>query len=161
MRGRLLVSPHLPSSSQSNQNDSSGARFYQITLLYMNTLLEQAASRALKPAGSQAVQNYLQSITGDAAALANAAAVPQAIGNPFSYYSEDLRPVQTHKADGSRDEGSWAAAAPFEAALIYYMIFSFHLTIWHFAARGKAGWHKKTTFWTLYSQSDCSFALSS
>lgn len=75
--------------------------------------MQEAARMALMTAGSTAVSNYIQSIAGNTALLANAAAVPQAIGTPFGYYTEDQRPIQTQQADGSRGNGSWAAAAPF------------------------------------------------
>jgi len=76
----------------------SGARFYQITLLYLDKFMQEAARGALNQAGATAVSNYIQSIQGNAALLANAAAVPQAIGTPFGYYAEDQRPIQTQQA---------------------------------------------------------------
>lgn len=86
----------------------------------MDTFMQEAARMALQQAGTSAVSNYIQSIAGNTALLANAAAVPQAIGTPFGYYTEDQRPIETQKPDGSRANGSWAAAAPFEVCSSLY-----------------------------------------
>jgi len=129
----------------------SGARFYQYTVVYLATFMQEAARMATQQAGAQAVGNYLQTINSNAALLANAAAVPQAIGTPFGYWADDVRPMQTQYPDGSRNDGPWAAAAPFEAALIYYLIWCFILALWHNAARMQTQFNKKTTFWSLYA----------
>lgn len=69
----------------------------------MKTLANMVAQQA----STQAVQQLLGG-TVDTANLAN---VPQALSTPFSFHVNDVRPIK-----------EWAVAAPFEAALIYYLI---------------------------------------
>jgi hypothetical protein len=91
----------------------SGARFYQVSLLYLAPFMKRFAQQILQTASTQAVSQYLSSIQGNTTALALLANVPQALTTPFSLYEEDVRPIN-----------QWGAAAPFEAALIYYLITS-------------------------------------
>lgn len=84
----------------------SGARFYQITLLYLVPLLTKSAQMVTQQASQQAVTTYLQSIGGSAEARTNAAAVPQAISPGMSFFTYDVRPIN-----------QWAVAAIFEGAL--------------------------------------------
>jgi len=116
----------------------STARFYQVTLLYIRPLMNELASKVAKQASQQAVQQFLNANGGNAGAIALAAAAPQALATPFSSHQNDLRPIN-----------EWAVAAPFEAALIYYLILSFILAAWGNAARQKAGFNQKLTFPSL------------
>ena len=89
----------------------SGARFYQISLLYLAPLMIEFAGLVTQMASSQALTAYIASNSGNTTALNLAATVPQALATPFSHFQEDVRPIN-----------QWAAAAPFEAGLIYYII---------------------------------------
>jgi hypothetical protein len=73
--------------------------------------MNELASKVAKQASQQAVQQFLNANAGNAGAIALAAAAPQALATPFSSHQNDLRPIN-----------EWAVAAPFEAALIYYLI---------------------------------------
>lgn len=144
--GAIVVYPNCTStwtSSLQNGNASydptgcmgvfySGARFYQITLLYLAPFMARFAGKVAQQASTQAVTTYLNNNAGNAAALATAANSPQAFATPFSFFNEDVKPIN-----------QWAAAAPFEAALIYYIIISFQIAVWGNAARQKTGWNKK------------------
>lgn len=110
------------------------------------------ANMVAQQASAQAVQQFLNGASD--AAISSAASVPQALATPFSLHQDDLRPIN-----------KWAVAAPFEAALIYYLIlayvastcdkvhlmpsFSFILAVWGNAARTQAGWNQKLTFPSL------------
>lgn len=74
-------------------------------------MMKTFVSQGLQKASKQALQNYLNGNLNTDAALSTAANVPQAFATPFSYYTDDVRPINR-----------WAIAAPFEAALIYYII---------------------------------------
>lgn len=116
----------------------SSARFYQITLLYLELMMASFVSQGLKRAGRQALQSYVNTNLNTANALNLAATVPQALATPFSYYVDDVRPIN-----------HWAVAAPFEAALIYYIILAFQIAVWGNASRQKTGWNKKLTYPSL------------
>lgn len=89
----------------------SGARFYQVSLLYLAPFMKRFAEQVAQQASTQVLTQYIISIQGNATALTLLAQVPQAVSSPFSLYQEDVRPIN-----------QWAVAAPFEAALIYYLI---------------------------------------
>lgn len=91
----------------------SGARFYQVTLLYLAPYMTRFAQQVVQQASTQAITQYLDTIQGNNTALELLARVPQAVGTPFSVFEEDVRPIN-----------QWAVAAPFEAGLIYYFILS-------------------------------------
>jgi len=116
----------------------SGARFYQVTLLYLSPLMKTFSNTVAQMASQQALQQWVTTNGGNAAALATASAVPQAFATPFSFHQNDLRPI-TH----------WSVAAPFEAALIYYLILGFLVAMWGNAARQKSGWNQRLTFPSL------------
>jgi hypothetical protein len=136
----------------------SGARFYQITLLYLAPFMAQFAGAVAKMASNQALSNFLTNNAGNAATLATAANVPQALATPFSFYNEDvgscsrqdLWPAGTDIIFFSITlqvrpikDNEWAVAAPFEAGLIYYLLIAFQIAVWGNAARQKTGWNKK------------------
>ena len=116
----------------------SGARFYQVTLLYLSPFMKTFSNTVAQMASQQALQQWVTTNGGNAAALATASAVPQAFATPFSFHQNDLRPI-TH----------WSVAAPFEAALIYYLILGFLVAMWGNAARQKSGWNQRLTFPSL------------
>lgn len=73
--------------------------------------MKRFAEQIVQQASTQVLTQYINSIQGNATALTLLAQVPQAVSSPFSLYQEDVRPIN-----------QWAVAAPFEAALIYYLI---------------------------------------
>lgn len=89
----------------------SGARYYQVSLLYLAPFMEMFVSQVVQQASTQALTQYLNTIQGNATAVSLLAQVPHAVSSPFSFYQEDVRPIN-----------QWGVAAPFEAALIYYLI---------------------------------------
>lgn len=89
----------------------SGARYYQVSLLYLAPYMQMFASQVVQQASTQAITRYLSTIQDNTTAISLLAQVPQAVSTPFSFYQEDVRPIN-----------QWAVAAPFEAALIYYLI---------------------------------------
>ncbi|KAK9896047.1 hypothetical protein P389DRAFT_73734 [Cystobasidium minutum MCA 4210] len=117
----------------------SGARYYQVTLLYLAPFMKRFAEQVVQQASTSALAQYVESIQTNTTALSLLAQVPQAVSTPFSLYQEDVRPIN-----------QWAVAAPFEAALIYYLILTFTLSMWGAAAREKTGWNKKLTLPSLY-----------
>jgi len=137
----------------------SGARFYQITLLYLAPFMAQFAGTVAKMASNQALSNFLTNSAGNAATLATAANVPQALATPFSFYNEDVGVPALVRIFGSLiltpfffsialqvrpiNDNEWAVAAPFEAGLIYYLLIAFQIAVWGNAARQKTGWNKK------------------
>jgi hypothetical protein len=66
----------------------------------------------LSTARASAFQSFASEAATNQALIANAAAVPQAIGTGFGYTIHDLRSI---------GNGEWAASAPMEAALIYFV----------------------------------------
>lgn len=89
----------------------SGARYYQVTLLYLAPFMQMFASQVVQQASTQAITQYLNANQDNITALSLLAEVPQAVSTPFSFYQEDVRPIN-----------QWGVAAPFEAALIYFLI---------------------------------------
>ncbi|OCF78731.1 hypothetical protein I204_00675 [Kwoniella mangroviensis CBS 8886] len=108
----------------------SGARFYQVVLLYFDSLITRALANPLATARSQALEAFMGSANTNPTLLTNAARVPQAIGVGFGYTIFDVRPIQN---------GAWAGAAPMEASLIYFIIFAFYLCLFGGIARMKSG----------------------
>lgn len=100
--------------------------------------MKEMANMVAQQASRQAVQQFLNNNGGNPAVITAAANAPQALATPFSYHVNDLRPIT-----------EWAVAAPFEAALIYYLILAFLLATWGNAARTKAGFNQKLTFPSL------------
>lgn len=68
----------------------------------------------LSQARASALQSFASDAANNAALINSAAAVPQAIGTGFGYTIQDLRTI---------GNGQWAASAPMEAALIYFVRF--------------------------------------
>jgi len=66
----------------------------------------------LSQARASALQSFASDAANNAALINSAAAVPQAIGTGFGYTIQDLRTI---------GNGQWAASAPMEAALIYFV----------------------------------------
>ena len=66
----------------------------------------------LSQARASALQSFASDAANNAALITSAAAVPQAIGTGFGYTIQDLRSI---------GNGEWAASAPMEAALIYFV----------------------------------------
>jgi len=66
----------------------------------------------LSTARASALQSFASEAATNQALIANAAAVPQAIGTGFGYTIHDLRSI---------GNGQWGASAPMEAALIYFV----------------------------------------
>jgi hypothetical protein len=66
----------------------------------------------LSTARGSALQSFASEVATNQALITNAAAVPQAIGTGFGYTIHDLRSI---------GNGEWAASAPMEAALIYFV----------------------------------------
>lgn len=79
-------------------------------------------------ASSRAVSDWISNNSNNADAISNAAKVPQAISPAFGFFVEDQRPIQ-----------SWAIAAPFEAALIYFVVLLFPLALWGYIGRSASG----------------------
>lgn len=116
----------------------SGARFYQIVLLFIVPLLEKNVYSGLSTAAQAASQQFLCGATATAGALTTAGASPQAIGNAFGYFLYDVNPIT-----------AWASAAPMEAGLIYLTIFTFHYALISFFGRTFSGLQNKLKFWNL------------
>ncbi|WVQ63400.1 uncharacterized protein L199_001553 [Kwoniella botswanensis] len=108
----------------------SGARFYQVVLLYFDSLITRDLANPLATARSQALEAFMGSASTNPTLLTNAARVPQAVGVGFGYTIFDVRPIQN---------GAWAGAAPMEASLIYFIIFAFYLCLFGGIARMKSG----------------------
>ncbi|WWC65254.1 uncharacterized protein I303_107871 [Kwoniella dejecticola CBS 10117] len=108
----------------------SSARFYQVVLLYFDSLISRDLANPLATARSQALQAFMGSTNTNTNLLANAARVPQAIGVGFAYTVFDVRPIQNN---------AWAGAAPMEASLIYFIIFAFYICLFGGIARMKSG----------------------
>ncbi|BGP15152.1 hypothetical protein JCM10213_000723 [Rhodosporidiobolus nylandii] len=103
----------------------SGARWFQVTLEYLNPYLQQFVQSPVLQASHQAAASYLSSAT--PATLGALSSTQQAaLASPFAFQTIDLRPIH---------DDQWAGAAPLEAGLIYYIIFSFHITLFLFFAR--------------------------
>lgn len=91
----------------------SGARFYQIVLLYVVPLMLRNTYSAVSSASQAAGQQFLcanagaTAATQNAGALTTASAAPSAIGNVFGLYTYDVNPIT-----------AWASGAPMEAGLI-------------------------------------------
>lgn len=94
----------------------------------------------LSTATGEALQTFVQAYQADAAVLTTAQAVPQAVGNPFGYTTFDIRYIPN---------GAWSAAAPMEASLIYFLIFTFIFAMFQAMARMKTGLQKKLSFGSL------------
>ena len=103
------------------------ARFYQVTLLYIEQLVSGTLVRsvpeaddqvstnimsALTTARASALQDLATSLQGNDTAVAAARQVPQAVGTGFGFTIHDLRSI---------GNGGWAGAAPMEAGMIYYV----------------------------------------
>lgn len=105
----------------------------------------KSLTNPLSSARSAAFQSFAQSANANTIALASQ--VPQALGTGFGYTMFDLRSIGNYE---------WAAAAPMEAALIYFVstcitlliqvIFSFYLALFQGMGRMKSGLHKKLRF---------------
>ena len=108
----------------------ASARFYQVTLLYIESLvrtarlfclvhitdsvLAQLTSNLANPlasARSAALKSFVSS-AGNPNAITLASRVPQALGVGFAYNIFDLRPIPN---------SAWSSAAPMEASLIYFV----------------------------------------
>ncbi len=103
----------------------ASARFYQVTLLYLEPLVRRlrpkletrtadqksqilsTLSTALTSARATAYQNFVSANANNPTALTNAARVPQAIGTGFGYTMFDLRSIGNMQ---------WSSAAPMEAS---------------------------------------------
>ncbi|KAL7423027.1 hypothetical protein Q5752_002326 [Cryptotrichosporon argae] len=113
------------------------ARFYQVILLYFDSLISEFAANPLSTARSNALTYFVDEYQGNETALTTAANVPQAIGTAFSYTIFDLRPIE---------KGQWAGAAPMEAGLIYFVIFAFYVALFAGQARMKTSLGAKLAF---------------
>ncbi|WVR08673.1 hypothetical protein IAU60_005731 [Kwoniella sp. DSM 27419] len=115
----------------------ASARFYQVILLYFDSLIGQMLQNPLSTARSQALEAFMASAQTNPALLTNAAAVPQAVGVVFGYTIHDLRPIANN---------AWAGAAPMEASLIYFIIFAFYVALFGGQARMKSGLQQRLKF---------------
>ncbi|KAK4701153.1 hypothetical protein P7C70_g5087, partial [Phenoliferia sp. Uapishka_3] len=98
----------------------ASARFYQVILEYLLPFLATILATPLTSASVAASATYFTSATPSTlAALTTAQSA--ALSTPFGSQTIDLRPISN---------GQWAGAAPLEAGLIYYVIFSFYVTLY-------------------------------
>ncbi|WVQ95470.1 hypothetical protein IAU59_002567 [Kwoniella sp. CBS 9459] len=118
----------------------ASARFYQVILLYFNSIISETLSNPLSTARANALEAFMASATTNPVLLTNAASVPQAIGVGFGYTIFDLRPIQNY---------AWAGAAPMEASLIYFIIFAFYLALFGGMARMKSGLQQRIRFTSM------------
>lgn len=139
--GGLLNGEWAPSGAMSLYVASS--RWFQVILEFLLPFLEQMLNPMITRACQQATASFLQETT--PATLATLSATQQAaLSTPFSFQTIDYRPVHPTQ---------WAGAAPLEAGLIYFTIFSFHIALFlnfarmpFFAAVQKKGY--KLTYWS-------------
>ncbi|GAA5927676.1 SNG1 family protein [Sporobolomyces koalae] len=97
----------------------TSSRWFQVILEFLLPFLEQMMNPILTRACEAATTNFLQ--TADIATLTGLSTTQTAaLATPFSYQTIDLRPVHNDQ---------WAGAAPLEAGLIYFVIFSFHIAL--------------------------------
>ncbi|KAK4689248.1 hypothetical protein P7C73_g850, partial [Tremellales sp. Uapishka_1] len=113
------------------------ARFYQITLLYIQPLLISNVESALTMARQQAYQAFITANANNATAIQLAAQVPQALGTTFSYNIQDLRSIPSN---------AWGAAAPMEAGLVFFVIFAFYICLYGGISRMKSGLQNRLTW---------------
>ncbi|WVF67907.1 hypothetical protein IAT40_002669 [Kwoniella sp. CBS 6097] len=118
----------------------ASARFYQVVLLYFNSIISETLTNPLTTARSNALEAFMASATTNPALLTNAARVPQAIGVGFGYTIFDIRPIQNY---------AWAGAAPMEASLIYFVIFAFYIALFGGIARMKSGLQQRIKFTSM------------
>lgn len=85
----------------------AGARFYQVVLLFISSLLSQNVHNGVYAASQAATAQFLCGNT-DATALTTAGLAPATLGTAFSFFQYDVSPIT-----------AWASAAPMEAGLIY------------------------------------------
>lgn len=85
----------------------AGARFYQVVLLFLSSLLSENVHDGVYAASQAATAQFLCGNT-NAAALTTAELAPSALGTAFSFFQYDVSPIT-----------AWASAAPMEAGLIY------------------------------------------
>lgn len=122
----------------------SGARFYQIVLLFVVAFMNQNVHGAVSSASQAAAQQFLCANAGatpatqNAGALTTASASPAAIGSPFGFYRYDVAPIT-----------AWASAAPMEAGLLYLTIFTFHFALLSYFGRMFSGLFVKLKFRSL------------
>ncbi|WVW80760.1 hypothetical protein I302_102746 [Kwoniella bestiolae CBS 10118] len=119
-----------------------GARFYQVVLLYFDSLISRDLANPLATARSQALEAFMASSSTNPALLTNAARVPQAIGVGFGYTIFDIRPTPN---------SGWAGAAPMEASLIYFLIFAFYLCLFGGMARMKSGLNSRLKMSSMFA----------
>ena len=115
--GGLLDGEWAPSGAMSLYVASS--RWFQVILEFLLPFLEQMLQPMITQACQQAASSFIQSTT-PATLSALSATQQAALATPFSYQEIDYRPVHPKQ---------WAGAAPLEAGLIYYTIFSFHIAL--------------------------------
>ncbi|WWC72650.1 uncharacterized protein I206_106614 [Kwoniella pini CBS 10737] len=120
----------------------SSARFYQVVLLYFDSLITRDLASPLATARSQALQAFIGTTNTNTNALTNAAIVPQAIGVGFGYTIFDVRPIQN---------SAWAGAAPMEASLIYFIIFAFYICLFGGMARMKSGLQSRLKMSSMFA----------
>jgi hypothetical protein len=137
--GGLLNGEWAPSGAMSLYVASS--RWFQVILEFLLPFLEQMLQPMITQACQQATGSFLQSTT-PATLSALSAAQQAALSTPFSYQTIDYRPVHPTQ---------WAGAAPLEAGLIYYTIFSFHIALFlNFARMAFFGALKKKGYKLTY-----------
>ncbi|GAA5880617.1 hypothetical protein JCM16303_004284 [Sporobolomyces ruberrimus] len=122
--GGLLNGEWAPSGAVSLYVSSS--RWFQVILEFLLPFLQQMMNPIITQASQQATASFLQS-TNTATLTALSATQQAALSTPFSFQTIDYRPVHPKQ---------WAGAAPLEAGLIYYTIFSFHIALFLIFARG-------------------------
>ncbi|WWC92395.1 uncharacterized protein L201_007352 [Kwoniella dendrophila CBS 6074] len=120
----------------------SSARFYQVVLLYFDSLITRDLANPLASARSAALKAFMGSSATNTALLTNAARAPQAIGVGFGYTIFDVRPIQNY---------AWAGAAPMEASLIYFIIFAFYLCLFGGMARMKSGLNTRLKMSSMFA----------
>jgi len=97
----------------------ASSRWFQVILEFLLPFLKMMLTPMITQACHQAAANFLQSA--DLATLTSLSTTQQAaLATPYSYQTIDLRPVHNDQ---------WAGAAPLEAGLIYFTIFSFHIAL--------------------------------
>ncbi|ORY31253.1 hypothetical protein BCR39DRAFT_527132 [Naematelia encephala] len=114
----------------------SSARFYQVTLLYVDAILKQNLQTPLSTARGNAYKSFVTTAQSNTTALTLAQAVPQAIGSVFGYTIFDYPNIGNNQ---------WGSAAPMEASLIYFVIFAFYIAMFGGIGRNKSGLTAKLT----------------
>ncbi|BGP54945.1 hypothetical protein JCM8202_003455 [Rhodotorula sphaerocarpa] len=121
--GALIDGEYTPSGAVSLI--AMGSRWFQVIDDYIFPYLVSATQVPLREGCHAAAANYFSSATPSEISSLSQTQLA-ALGTPFAAQVYDPRPIHADQ---------WSGAAPLEAGLIYYIIFSFHIALFTFFAR--------------------------